>query len=234
MRRRPTPLFRRHVSLRLTVAGAPGFTLVELLIALMILGLLSAILFANLGFGTRAVTAASAVLDRSSQTAVAYAFLRSALSDAQALPDPDLPLRDQAIAFDGEKNRLEFTTLAPAYLAPGGFHRLRLELTGKGRSRRLIVTWQPITRGIGTGDPPEVAPSVLIDGLGSVEFAYCCGGARSQATEAAEGSATVQPNWSDRWADSDGLPALIRMHLTFADGWQPPDLVVAPREASRR
>jgi general secretion pathway protein J len=216
------PPDRRAIRLR---SRAAGFTLVELLIALMLMGLLTIMLLGNLHFGMRAVTAASATLDRSGQIATAEAFLRNTLSDAQSIPDPTAPERGVSIIFDGAPDQIEFATLPPAYLAAGGFHRLTVSLKGEGDERRLIVTWQPIARGLKTTDLQELAPSVLLDKIGAAAFAYCC--RESAATEPSDGP----PQWTDRWPATDGLPRLIRLHLAFADGRQPPDLLVAPRQA---
>ena len=38
-------------------------------------------------------------------------------------------------------------------------------------------------------------------------------------------------SWGDRWQDRHGLPQLVRVSVTLADGRAVPDLVIAPRLA---
>src|SRR5215469_8559933 len=91
---------------------------------------------------------------------------------------------------------------------------------GSGAARRMIVEWQPIPRG---GLPEEAAtlqPSVLLQKVASVEFAYF-----------GVAEANHPPEWQDHWSDRTDLPQMIRLRITLADGWQGPDLIVAPRTA---
>ena len=85
---------------------------------------------------------------------------------------------------------------------------------------RLVVTWEGIARGSITPQPAMLQPSVLIDQVRSVAFAYF--GVPGPKQKAA---------WVDRWSERDALPQLIRMRLTLANGTQAPDLIVAPRLA---
>src|SRR6266851_5132808 len=76
-----------------------GFTLIELLIAVSLLALLMAMLFAGLNAGTRHIGRQSERLDRASRTVLAQDFLRAQLADARALTPSNVP--SDAITFVG-------------------------------------------------------------------------------------------------------------------------------------
>jgi len=196
-----------------------GFTLIELLVAITLVSLLTVLLFGGLRFGTRAASAVALRTDRSAETAAVYDFMQSAMADTRTLSDSSDP--SQALTdFDGEPDALTFVTVPPAYLALGGFHRLHVAKEGTDANGRLVVSWQQIVRG---SLPPPVAklqPSIILDKVRSVAFAYF-----------GIGDPNRPPDWQDHWVERSSLPQLIRLRVTWADGSRAPDLIVAPRLA---
>jgi general secretion pathway protein J len=200
--------------------AARGFTLVELLVAITLLGLLVVMLTGGLHYGTRVITAASVVVDRSAEIGAAYGFLREALGSAQPLPSGEAA-QQATIQFEGAADELAFVALAPSHLAPGGFHVLHLGLESAGRKGRLVLRWERAARG--AASEPTFAPSVLLDDIDSIEFAYF------GATRAGENSA-----WQQSWERAGDLPDLIRLRIVFGDGTPAPEFIVAPRLAQNR
>ncbi len=200
-------------------ANDKGFTLIELLVAITLIALLTVGLYQAFGVGTRAATTVTANIDRPAQIALAYDFMQRAFSAAEPLPSTTASSQS-TINFDGERRALSFVVTPPAYLAIGGFQWLHLGLEPGKDGARLIVSWKGVARGPIVPQPTMLQPSVLIDHVRSLAFAYF-GGAGPQQKAA----------WLDRWSERDGLPRLIRMRLTLANGMQAPDLIVAPRLA---
>jgi general secretion pathway protein J len=197
-----------------------GFTLVELLVAITLIALLTVGLYQAFGIGTRAASTVSANIDRPAQIALAYDFMQRAVSAAEPLPAAGNS-SPGAINFDGESEALSFVAVPPAYLAIGGFQLLHLGLEQGKNGARLVVTWEGVARGPIAPQPTMFQPSVLIDQVRSVAFAYFGVPGPKQ-----------KPSWLDRWSERDALPQLIRMRLTLANGIQAPDLIVAPRLAA--
>lgn len=199
--------------------AASGFTLVELLVAVTLVAVLTVVLFGGLRFATRSTDAVGRRIDHTAQLAVAYQFMQRELGDAQALP-ASAGLPDSPVDFDGEADALSFVALPPGELGIGGFHWLHVALEGSGPARRLVVSWEALPRGPETALVSAPQPSILLDGVKDVAFAYF---------------GVQDPNqplvWSDQWAERRALPQLIRLRVTLADGTRPPDLVVAPRLA---
>ena len=208
-----TPVADREIS------RSTGFTLVELLIAITLFALLSVMLFGSLRFGIRATDQGTLRMERLAEIAAATNFLRTQLSDAQPLTKNDAD-GTQSVAFDGERDRLEFVGLPPAYLAPGGWHTLEFVTERSGRFQHLAVR----LRTLSASDPSSALSasrgSVLLDHVRSVAFSYF-GKAGNEDTA----------QWHDEWQGAAYLPALVRLRIAFDDGGQAPDIVIAVRPA---
>ena len=196
-----------------------GFTLIELLVAITLIALLTVGLYQAFGVGTRAAATVTANIDRPAQIALAYDFMQRAFSAAEPLPTTTASSQ-ATINFDGESRALSFVVTPPAYLAIGGFQLLHLGLEPGKNGAQLIVSWKGVARGSIAPQPTMLQPSVLIDQVRSLAFAYF--GVPGPKQKAA---------WLDHWSERDGLPQLIRMRLRLANGMQAPDLIVAPRLA---
>jgi general secretion pathway protein J len=194
-----------------------GFTLIELLVAITLIALLTVGLYQAFGIGTRAASTVSANIDRPAQIAIAYDFMQRAFTAAEPLPTGNDPSQ-ATLNFDGEAHALSLVALPPAYLAIGGFQLLHLGLESGQGGARLVVSWQGVPRGLIAPQPEMLQPSILIDQVRDLTFAYFGVPGPNQP-----------PAWLERWSERDSLPQLIRMRLTLANGMRAPDLIVAPR-----
>lgn len=191
-----------------------GFTLLELLIAITLLGLLTTMLLSGLWLGTRHVARHTARIERSAQVPAVQGFLRTQLADAQPLLDPTSDGR--SIAFDGRPDGLDFVGVAPESLAIGGLQLFSIERDPRAASR-LRVHWQLF--GVPeVGQGRGIREAVLLDRVARLAFHYY---------------GAIQPDkppaWHQAWQDMEYLPSLIRLELVFQDGERMPDLTVAIR-----
>lgn len=188
-----------------------GFTLVELLVSITLFALLSVLLAGTLRTGSRAAAAGETRIDRTTQIAVSETVIWGQLAGAL----PVTAMGSAALLFDGRADGVDFIGLPPAYLAPGGFHRLSLAVAPGPVGQDLVLRWQSLTAAV---DEPDLRPSILLERLARVDFAYY--GARDYAET---------PQWRDDWRGAIRLPVLIRLHFVFLDRHAVPDLVVALR-----
>lgn len=198
-----------------------GFTLLELLVAMTLLGLLMTALFGGLRLGTRVWEASDRVLDDESRVLTIQRFLRNRLE--QTFParhrDDD---GSGPIVFSGDRTALRFTSTMPDSLGPGPFIMELALQHGPNQEavHDLTLRW----RMIGT-DEDDVASvtgeRVLIGGLATIAFAYF--GAKDDARS--------PPAWHAAWQDQERLPDLIRLEVGPGEGasteWPP--LIVSPR-----
>lgn len=196
-----------------------GFTLVEVLLSVALVGLLTLLLFGGLRFGASATNAAWATADRSTVIATSEDFLLAALQNIQAVPQ-SVAAAAAPIDFDGGPDQLDAMTMPPAYLAVGGLHWIHLGVVNGQTGKEFVVSWRLAAR-----DAPLLArgalrPSVLAQKVRTVTFAYFGQVAGESASR-----------WHRRWTGQSDLPRLIRIVIVFSNGARAPDVLVAPRQA---
>jgi general secretion pathway protein J len=197
-----------------------GFTLLELLVAITLLGVLMAALFGALRLGARVWETGEERLDAAARVQVVQDFLRRQLGQSVPLTAiADQPRDSGAILFIGGSDRLRFVSLLPAHLG-GGAQLLELALrqpASHGEAVDLVLRMQPLDL---TGDgpaSPQPEERILIEGIDRLEIAYF-GPERPDA----------EPRWWHEWQNQSVLPALVRMRVGFpqGDGRRWPELIV--------
>jgi general secretion pathway protein J len=209
---------------RLLTVSAPrtprqrGFTLLELLLAITILGLLMSVLAGGLRFGARAWESGDARAEELTELGVVQGFLRRLIGQAHPTPliGPSAPAQP---ALLGAADGMVFIALAPAELAGGGFYLFSLSLEEADDARELVLDWRPLDGGAETIDVDAPAHrTLLIEGIEAASFAYFD-----------PGGPTRTPGWRDTWQDPQFLPSLVRLQIAFADRNPPwPELLVRP------
>lgn len=221
---------------------ARGFTLIELVIALAIIGLISLLLFSGLRLGGRSWEAVETVGERLSGLRLADGFLRRTLSQTRPTT---APYDGQIVqVFAGESERLEWVAPLSDHVGLSGLYILRLQLEGSGEARNLILTrwllhpeileggdevplWEPMSeQDTGAGSLEDLRPDLdtadgafgrvlLLKGVSRFELAY---------HGLVDGDS--EPDWHEEWLGQTRQPNLVRIRLeTTEQSW--PDIVVA-------
>lgn len=202
---------------------AAGFTLVEVLVALAVLGMAALLLLQALQLSGRLVQRQDAEAAALDQVASAQRAIRSVVERLRPLTRTDsaraiVEARGSADAFamiapppDGagpgmlQRYRLTRTAAGDLVLYTAGLRRQGLDLTGE--------------------DPIGWTPQPLLRGVRRLSLSYFGPTATSR-----------EPLWQARWWDRSQLPDLVRIRLEFAAGdrrvW--PDLVIRPRAVGDR
>ncbi|MEO6422064.1 MAG: prepilin-type N-terminal cleavage/methylation domain-containing protein [Candidatus Nitrotoga sp.] len=196
-----------------------GFTLLELLIAMSLLGLILALLFGGMRLGARSWEAGEIHAENSTHLALLQGFLRRELS--QVTPFIWKKKADMNLAFIGEPDSIKMVAPIAVRLGAGGLFLISLELSRDNEVGQLVMR-----RAIPDADSVDftalenVEKVVLAEHVKEVSFAYF--GAETKDGE---------PQWRDQWGNKDSqqrLPYLIRVRVKFSNGRVWPDLVVAP------
>ncbi len=187
-----------------------GFTLLEVLVAVFVLGVVLVLLTQGVRFGLQAAQLQAAVRDRHGDIEVVDHALRRmvALADPGFFPEP--------ATLRGTAQTVSFTTELPIY---GDGPTQRADVTLSVNAGRLLLRWTPHRHVELFGATPAWQETVMLDGVERIELAY-----RASDRNSA---------WSGAWS-ADKLPALIRISIVFPDasGRRWPPLLVAPvREA---
>lgn len=196
------------------MAEQKGFTLLELLIGMVLLGLILTLLFGGLRLGSRSWDSGDKRADESSQLRAVQGFMRRELSQA-------FPLRwkkevDTQLAFAGASDTMKFVAPLPVQVSGGGLYLLGLELEKGEKGQSLILKRalaNPAAKDFSSLDLGE--KSVLADQVENMTIAYF-------------GSVTAEsePAWQEKWDDPQRLPLLVRIQVKLGDGRDWPVLVV--------
>lgn len=197
-----------------------GMTLLELLIAMVLLGFIVTLLFAGFRLASQAWDGVDAHATRTADQQLARAALRRIVTTLQPVrwrKGNNLPL-----AFIGESARLRAVGPLTAQGEAAGLRVFELavesvSVTGAAR-QRVVLRQAPLAWDAEAFDEPlaGAADQIVLDDLTEARFAYF---------GSDDGRAAAR--WHDAWPDASRMPALVRISLQSTDaGWQ--DLVAAP------
>ena len=201
-----------------------GFTLLELLVAITLLGLLMAALFGGLRLGMRVWETADARLDASMRTHVVQDFIRQRFAEMLPLETVPPELAEADVSqpvFVGTIEAVRFASLLPENLG-AGVYLMELALVESGHvdgTASLVLRWFPLAPADRTAE--EVGPTerVLIEDVVALELSYF--GTMDSAQP---------PDWQQVWEGRPDLPRLIRVRLSFPenDAREWPELIIQP------
>jgi general secretion pathway protein J len=202
-------------------AGAAGFTLVELLIALTLVGLLTTLIFGGLRLAAQAWSRVDNRADDAADLRAVADVLRHALGaayPAYASGDPS----DRSIAFAGEADTVAFVAPLPDAIGAGIPARLRFFVAAEGRSPTLVLGWRFDLPAADGGGPLPERRLDLLGHVQEVRIAYFGADAAGNA-----------PHWQSTWTGRDRLPDLIRVRIERDRASLPdwPSLTAEPRAA---
>jgi len=193
-----------------------GFTLIEIVVAMVLLASMMALLYAGLMFALRAWDAADANGRKVADRRLAENFLRREVSEVFPMRWKDaMRLR---FAFEGQTDALRFVSTRAAGVTLGGLSLvgLRVEPGKDERTRDLVMRRAMADTDVEDFAPLDRAePTLLYAGIDSVAFSYF-----------GSGNDFSDPAWSDTWGYINRMPQLVRMRVKDADGRALPDVVM--------
>lgn len=217
-----------------------GFTLIEMVIALAIIGLISLLLFSGLRLGSRAWETVERVSGQISDLRLVDGFLMRTLS--QARPADTVFDGAPVFLFEGDAERLELAAPLSQHVGISGLYVLHLELEERGKGSALVMTrwylhpevleggddypaWEPIKeqRVGGLADYPvnmdaaggAFGRTLLLEDVSLFEISYY-----------GQTAGDTEPDWHDEWLDETRLPVLVRLRIaTESQSW--PDLIIS-------
>jgi general secretion pathway protein J len=206
-----TPLANRRASTQ-----QAGFTLLEMLVVVVVLGLLIIGLSQGVRAGLALWDAQSRRTDETAELDAAARVLRSLLSGITASPTAGFnPNAPGAAEFKGTPESLVFIGDLPTGL---GTTR-RAEITLTVSQGRLVLQWVPHRHELSAAPPPQPTETELVRKVDRLELAYWGSPSPDQPA-----------GWRAQW-DGPAIPELIRLRLVLGkhDRRRFPDLIAAPQ-----
>lgn len=195
-----------------------GFSLVEVLLAVTLLGMILAAAVGGLSASQRASASGEALIQETNQLRVVHQFVRRQLSLAQALIiEQDEFGEEPPIRFLGGRDRVMFVAPMPGYLSYGGSYvqMFRIE---RGRVGQDLVFYFAMLNGYESGEIEWDDGITLIENLRRGQFWFL-----------SEDPETDEPYWQTTWEEHDRLPLAVEVELDLerANGLVWPTLIAA-------
>ena len=196
--------------------GEAGFTLIEILVALTLMSIMTALIADTLG-NARAALDFLARADNGISTAPVASYLRAVLSEASSSPPESGSARP---IFAGTASSISFSTYFSTRGQVGGVYQIQLSAEPSFRTPgafNLVVRQTP-ERARRSGEAGSQDVSVFIQDAREISFRY-----------AGRDKTAAFPKWSGGWTENSRLPHLVMIDIRFSPGdprsWTP--LVVA-------
>lgn len=213
-------MIRNGGCLRSRSAHRAGFTLLELLVATGLLGLLTLALTGALQLSGRLWSGS----ERHARVSADLATVESTLRDLIQRAYPAVVRLDGSnyrLTFTGSAQSLELTGELPMSAVTGGYRRLLIAPVHRPDGNALGIAWAPernqTDRLAELADGPEGRVD-LLPAIDQLAISYY--GRKGDANESA---------WHDEWSGQTRLPELVRIQIALPSVRARSDLYVRPR-----
>ena len=197
----------------MTRIGGRGFTLAEIAVAVAILAVLLAVVYAAYAIGVRSWKRGEEIHAAVSELRLAGSFVRDRVE--QAYPLIRVAGSGRRLRFNGEPQRLSLVTWLPGYLGEGGLYEVVFAIDARETGSDLSMSRRRLSdthRGRADRDRQR---RLLVRDLSKVQFDYF-------------GSTVdgVPPGWHSRWHARQRLPLLVRLRMTSRRVGEWPAIVI--------
>ena len=191
---------------------ARGFTLLEVLMAVLLLAVLLGGAYGGLRASANAMRAGEAAIDRTDRLRTAQEFLRRQFNQITPLAYAHDDKEGLNVVFEGDGQFMRFVAPMPGYLSRGGPYVQTLELV-RGKNGLQLQFSDTMLNGYDADKPgkDEAEPVVLLDHIASGRFLY-----RGLDEQGQLG------DWSGDWQTTEITPLMLRVELTMQPGVQIP------------
>ena len=181
-----------------------GFTLLEVVIAMVVLSLIMVILFSGLHTANKYWQIGEIRTEKNEEIRLASRFIRRQIS--QAVPLIWIDKKERKLLFSGEQDELRFTAHLPAHRGGGGLYFLTMHTIKSDSKNQLGLHYSLIqadSSPLESNISDETKYVDLINNIESVSFSYF--GSEDKNKD---------PQWYDKWPSEKVMPRMVRISLS--------------------
>jgi general secretion pathway protein J len=200
-----------------------GFTLLEALVAMILLGLMMAVMTGSIRFAGQSRDAVTVRVDNLDNMRITQDFMRQTIT--QAHPKRWLKVVGRPYIFRGERDEMFMAAPLTARVGVGGLFLVKFSLVDgdRNKGKKLIMARQfPEPDVQEMPDFASADTTVLAENVSEVEFAYL--GREDENSE---------PTWSDDWKEPLRMPDAVRVRVKPVVGQPWPEMVIPLRVVPR-
>lgn len=178
-----------------------GFTLLELMLAILLLALLLAGTYGAVRTAVRSMHSGELAIDRTNRLRVAQEFMRHQVSRIMPLPFGRDESANANLVFEGRRDFMRFVAPMPGYLSKGGPYVQTFAFVGNRRGGRQLLFTDDMLNGFDIDEKKSAnEPSILLDQIEDGRFEYRTLDEQGELTD-----------WLDKWDDSGVTPVMVRI-----------------------
>ncbi|MGH8171631.1 MAG: prepilin-type N-terminal cleavage/methylation domain-containing protein [Rhodanobacteraceae bacterium] len=184
--------------------SASGFTLLEVMLAIVLLALLLAGTWGAIRTTVHAMHSGEAAIDRTNRLRVAQEFVRHQVSRILPLAFGSDESTNTSFVFEGKSDYMRFVAPMPGYLSKGGPYVQTLRFEGSRNGGKALLFTDAMLNGFDLDEPKNAhaEPAVLLDQIEDGHFEY-----RTLDDQGELG------DWTDEWEDPSLTPVMVRVHV---------------------
>lgn len=212
---------RAHGGSLKSARSASGFTLIEILVATVLLAAAMTLGFATLRAASAAATRGEAMAQRNERMRAVEGFLRRRIASALPIAFDMNETTGSPLRFVGEPDRIRFVADLPAYLGRGGPHLHDITVVDDGEGVRLQVEFAVVLANEINAERDPRPPELLAGGLREVKIQYRALDAQNRISD-----------WDDRWEQGDRMPLQVKIQIVDGRGDRWPPMVISLPQAA--
>ncbi|MEQ1528053.1 MAG: prepilin-type N-terminal cleavage/methylation domain-containing protein [Methylococcales bacterium] len=196
------------------IKTAPGFTLIEVLIAMTLLSVMVVLLFASLRICGQSWEQGEDKIAEVNDVAAVYNFFQQHLAAAKPVINDFAEENVGSFAFQGEAQSLSFVSALPASVGRDGLQQFSLQFLQKDNDQYIKVVLTPFFP-VAEGEQWRKDDAILIKHVSNFELSYF--GSEDGISEGA---------WMSEWLDKEVQPQLVKIKIDLDNGSYWPEMVI--------